>query len=166
MQLGGKGTRSDFAMGRPAFDLILLRPLQRLADAHPSSYVLFVCLFVVLPSLACQVFLNGALQGISILILNSLMAAALFGFISSRCNSLDMTAVKHVASSFRFAACLALLAEWSLLSIRKAHQGVTHPTATAALIVLTIVFMGEALLDCSPQLSPSVQIAISVILLT
>ena len=80
MQLGGKGTRSDFAMGRPAFDLILLRPLQRLADAHPSSYVLFVSLFVVLPSLACQVFLNGALQGISILILNSLMAAALFWF--------------------------------------------------------------------------------------
>jgi hypothetical protein len=163
MQIGGKGTRSDFAMARPAFTMSLLRPLQRLADAHPKSYVFFVFLFLVVPSLACDVLLNGASQGITILILNSFMAAALFGFISSRFNSLDMMAVRHVVSSFRFAACIVLLAMWSLLSIRRAHQGVGHPAGSAALIVLTVVFMGQALLDCSPHLSPSVQIVVSVI---
>ena len=164
MQIGGKGTRSDFAMARPAFNMSLLYPLQRLADAHPKIYVFFVFLFLVVPNLACQVLLNGASQGITILILNLCMAAALFGFISSRFNGLDMTAVRHVVSSFRFAACVVLLAMWSLLSIRRAHQGFGHPTGSAALIVLTVVFMGQTLLDCSPHLSPSVQIVVSVIL--
>jgi len=49
------------------------------------------------------------------------------------------------------------------LDLQLVHQGTIHPTQAAAIAVQALLFLGCALLDCSPQLSASVQMLISVI---
>lgn len=165
VQRAAGDSRSKFAMARPVFDVRCMRPLQRLADAHPTLYisVAFVCLGV--PCIACQSFLRDTSRAVSTLALNSCLLIVLLGFISSKRHGLDRVAVKHVASSFRFAALSALLAQWVLLNSRQAYQGAEPAAQPAALASLCLVFLGCTLLECSPHLSTTTQIIISVILI-
>ena len=151
-----------FALLRPAFDLKLLHPLQRLADMHPNFYVIFVVCFLGLPNLACSLLLEDSVMGISTLILNCCTMIMLLGFLSSRHHGLDRGAAKHVASSFRFATCASLYVMLVGLDIHQLQQGHLHPTQPAAFTVQALLFLACALLDCSPYLRPSIQLFISV----
>jgi hypothetical protein len=52
---------------------------------------------------------------------------------------------------------------WVLLNVRHAYIGVYHPSQTAAVAVLALLFLLTLLFDCSPQLPAAVQVAVSVI---
>ncbi len=164
-----KNADVDFALARPAFDFRFVRPLQRLADAHPKSYFgLSFCFFGV-PSMICEFTLAGEARGISVLFFNSGLFTTLLGFLSSRRYGLDRVAVKHVASSFRFATCVALSANWIAQSARLALIGAkgyfeAHPTNTAALSILCLFLLGCFILDCSPHTPASIQICIAVMI--
>jgi hypothetical protein len=160
----GIGSSSDpeFALVRPAFDLRFLRPLQRLADAHPKFYVSFIFWFLAIPSLACAMFFDGVERGSSSLVLNTCMVVVSLGFLSSRRFGLDRVAVNHVASSFRFVTCSVLLAALVAIHAQQTYNGVLHVTQPTALAVLALLFFECALLDCSPHLSKVSQILVSV----
>ena len=86
----------------------------------------------------------------------------MFGFLSSKRYGLDRVAVKHVALSFRFAIFVTLLAADLALTIRQVYTIDKHPTLAVGNAFTALLFCLCILLDCSPQLPPSVQIYISV----
>jgi hypothetical protein len=157
----------EFALVRPAFDLTFLRPLQRLADAHPKFYVSFVFFFLAIPNVSFLIFLrdgpSGPLRSIANLVLNSCMVIMFLAVLSSRRHGLDRVAAKYVMSSFRFATCSVLLAQWICLYILEAYIGRIHPVQVAVTVVLALLFLECALLDCSPHFPASTQILISVL---
>jgi hypothetical protein len=160
---------NEFAVARRVFDLKCLRPLQRVVQAHPKLYVSFGFWFLAVPSILCGVFLSG----LSMSILLAIFAFGMFfmhlGSMSSSRYGLDRLAVKHVSFSFRFAACVALFAEWTALRLRAYYDG-TDTFAQIATIFFyflyllgqALVFLQTALLDCSPHMATSSQIMISV----
>lgn len=168
----GGGSNAEFALARPAFVLKNLRPLQRVADAHPMFYLGFVFLFFGLPSIACSVLFRFEVKGIPSPFLNSVIFVALLGFLSSRRYNLDRVAVKQVALSFRFAIFVVLLSQWIALFTRRAYlvhsEGQTSSVynenfwTVAATTVLALFFSIILLLDCSPNLPVTAQIIITV----
>jgi hypothetical protein len=160
-----------FVMARPAFDWRLLRPLQQLADAHPKFYFSFILFGFSAPAIAVEAILPDNLEkGITLISMNSCMAAMVLGYLSSRRYGLDRVAFKFVVLSFRFATCVVLVAGWLVLNIRRSQQGVSassgveyHPTRAAANAILSLFcFLGCSLIDCSPHTPASIQICISV----
>ncbi len=101
-----------FELGQPAFDLRLLGPLQRLADAHPRLYIVFMFFFLAVPAIVCTIVFSAQSQarGVSNVVLSFMLCIMSFGFLSSKRYGLDRVAVKHVALSFRFAIFVTLLA--------------------------------------------------------
>ena len=158
----GGGVEAVIVLARPALDLRWLRPLQRLADAHPRYYVGFGFVFLAVPSFLCDQFLRGQARGISTLVLMFCVCIMMFGFLSSKRYGLDRVAVKHVALSFRFAIFVTLLATDVALNIRHVYTIDYPPLSVVALALVLLLFCLSILLDCSPHLPPSVQIFISV----
>jgi hypothetical protein len=165
------GCEAVFGLGRPAFDWRWLRPLQRLADAHPRSYFGFMFFFLAVPIIiftVCPIVLKDfspvtpEASGISQLVLSPFLCIMAFGFLSSKRCGLDRVAVKHVALSFRFAVFVALLATDVALTSRSIHTSNLHPTTAVAYLFLMLFFCLCILLDCSPHLPPAAQILISV----
>jgi hypothetical protein len=164
---------SVFALARPTFELRCLRPLQRIADAHPKRYVRLCAWCLALPDVLCVVFLSGDIKGISTLFLNCLLVIALLGFLSSKCHNLDRVAVKHVVTSFRFGVCAVSVLATFIIEVRRAYL-TTNPVASmrykyqtsywavAAVALLIVLFGICLLLDCSPHFPATSQFAISV----
>jgi hypothetical protein len=170
IQCDGVGSSTKFALKRPAFDLKCLRPLQHLADMYPKFYICFMILFLAIPSVASAIFLqNGQDRGITTLILNFSLLVGTLGFISSKRHNLDKVAVKEIATSFRFAICALLLAQFVLLDARRvwtqSYAGITSPTQPAAVAVFSVLFCTFALIDCSPHFSAMSQVICTVIAL-
>jgi hypothetical protein len=117
---GGSG-EAVFALGRPAFDLRLLGPLQQLPDAHPRLYIGFMFFFLAVPSIVCTIVFSVQSQarGISTFVLGFMLCIMAFGYLSSKRYGLERVAVKHVALSFRFAIFVTLLATDVALSVRE-----------------------------------------------
>jgi hypothetical protein len=145
-----EGADIGFAMARPAFDLIFLRPLQRHADAHPKFYFSFLFFFLAVPSIACELMqeYNSAV-GAATICLTSCMVIMLLGYLSSRRYGLDRVAVKHVVSSFRFATLGLLCACYIALNIRRVSFNEIHATTAATTVIFCLLFLGFLLLDCS-----------------
>jgi hypothetical protein len=164
MRGAGGGREAAFVLARPAFDLRLLGPLQRLADAHPRLYIGFMFFFLVVPGFVCVIVLSKQSQarGISLLVFNLMLCIMTLGFMSSKRYGLDRVAVKHVALSFRFAIFVALLATDVALSTRQVYTIDKHPLSVVASALSSLLFCLCILLDCSPHLPPWVQIFISV----
>jgi hypothetical protein len=162
--LDAGGGQAVFALARPALDFRWLRPLQRIADAHPRLYVGFGLFFVALPSFAISVFsVQSQEKGIPTFVLNFLMCIMMLGFLSSKRYGLDRVAVRHVALSFRFAIFVTLLAADVALTIGEVFTILDrHPTSAVAYTFTVLFFCMCILLDCSPQLPPMVQSYISV----
>jgi hypothetical protein len=161
---GGGGV--EFVLARPAFDVRLLRPLQRVADAHPKFYWSSVFLFLFIPALSLSIIVSSHIRGIPNVCLNSAICTFIFGFLSSRQYNVDRVAVRHVVLSFRYMLIVVLLLQWIALDARRAHlvlnQGPasiydTTPWTTAAIVVLTLNFCLLLLFDCSPQLPAAIQ---------
>ncbi len=162
---GGGGGGGGFAVARPLFDLRWLRPLQRLADAHPRGYIGSMFLFLGVPGFACHYFVfrdQAEAKGISTLVFQHFVYITMLGFLSSKRYGLDRVAAKHVALSFRFAVIVALLATDVALTARLVYTIGLPPTAAVALVFVGLFFCLCVLLDCSPQLPPSAQIFLSV----
>jgi hypothetical protein len=164
MRGAGGGGEAVFGLARPAFDLRLLGPLQRLADAHPRLYAGFAFFFLGVPSIVCAIVFSAQSQarGVSNVVLNSMLCIMMFGFLSSKRYGLDRVAVKHVALSFRFAIFVTLLAADVALSSRQVYTIDQHPLIVVAIAFASLLFCLCILLDCSPHLPPWVQIFISV----
>jgi hypothetical protein len=163
MRGAGGGGEAMFGLERPAFDLRWLRPLQRLADAHPRLYTGFGFCFLGIPSIVFSIVFNSKSHARSSnVVLNVLMCIMAFGFMSGKRYGLDRVAIKHVALSFRFAIFVTLLATDVALSLRDANTVDNHPTVSVASAFVALFFCLCILLDCSPHLPPSVQIYISV----
>ena len=160
----GGGGGGGFAVARPLFDMRWLRPLQRLADAHPRGYIGFVFLFLAVPALACYIifFHQTEATGFSNLVFMFFICIMMLGFLSSKRCGLDRVAAKHVALSFRFAVIVALLATDVALSARKVYTIGLHPIEPVARVFVGLFFCLCILLDCSPQLPPLAQIFLSV----
>lgn len=168
---GGEGSLAEFALARPAFVLRCLRPLQRVAEAHPKFYLGFSFLFFGLPSIACAVLLNSSIKGILTSFLNAAIFVAFLGFLSSRRYNIDRVAAKEVALSFRFAIFIVSLSQWIALYARRAHlvlnqaQASTYdetPWTVVATTVVAAFFAVILLLDCSPNLPATAQIILMV----
>jgi hypothetical protein len=164
MRGAGGGGEAAFALGRPAFDLRFLGPLQRLAEAHPRLYIGFMFFFLVVPGFVCVFVFSPQSQtrGISHLVLNSMLCIMTLGFLSSKRYGLDRVAVKHVALSFRFAIFVTLLATDVALYTRLVYTIDYHPSSVVGYASVALLFCLCILLDCSPHLPPWVQIYISV----
>jgi hypothetical protein len=164
MRGAGGGGEAMFGLERPAFDLRWLRPLQRLADAHPRLYIGFMFFFLAVPSIVCVIVFNVQSQarGVSIVVFNSMLCIMTLGFLSSKRYGLDRVAVKHVALSFRFTIFVTLLATDVALSSRQVYTIEKHPLSVVASALSSLFFCLCILLDCSPHLPPWVQIFISV----
>jgi hypothetical protein len=164
MRGAGGGGEAVFALERPAFNLRLLVPLQRLADAHPRLYCGFMFFFLAVPRIVFAIVFSVQSQarGIFNLVLNSMLCIMTLGFLSSKRYGLDRVAVKHVALSFRFAIFVTLLATDLALSTREVYTIDQNPLSVVALADLSLLFCLCILLDCSPHLPPWVQIFISV----
>jgi hypothetical protein len=168
---GAAGSHAEFALARPAFVLRCLRPLQRVADAHPKFYLGFSFLFFGLPSVACAVLLKSQISGICSLPLNTAIFVAFLGFLSSRRYNLDRVAAKEVVLSFRFAVFIVLLSQWIALLARRAYlvlnagQSSVYaetPWSVAASAVVALFLAMILLLDCSPSLPATAQIILMV----
>jgi hypothetical protein len=161
----GALSRPHFALVRPLFhrDASLLRPLRQLASAHPKMYFVFSFSFVMVPNIACAIFCARTFdKGVATLILNVALLILFLGFCSSIHGNLDTVAVKHVASSFRFAICVALLAQGVALDSRLAFNGEISFLQPMAVAVMAMLFCSCALLECSPTLPVTAQIVITV----
>jgi hypothetical protein len=154
----GGGAEFGIAMARPAFRLKYLRPLQRLADAHPKMYIGFMFCFLGLPAIAVERFVDGPERGALLLVLNSSLVIWALGYLSSKRYGLDQVAAKHVALSFRFATCVALVAGWIALNVRREP----YPARIISVVMVCFFFLECALLDCSPHTPASIQICITV----
>jgi hypothetical protein len=161
---GGGGGGGGFAVARPVFDLRWLRPLQRLADAHPRFYVGFILCFLAVPSIFCAIIFTNqsAVKGVSTLVLTMLVCIMMVGFLSSKRYGLDGVAAKHVVLSFRFAVIVALLATDTALYARRVYTIGEHPTVAVSNAFKGLAFCLFVLLDCSPHLPALAQIFISV----
>ena len=162
-----------FAITRPVLDLKCFRLLQRLADAHPKFYFSFVFCFFTLTSFLCEILLPDLYRDISVLCLDSFSFTILLGYWSSRRHGLDRVAVRHVASSFRFAALFVL---WMVYITVNATAVLVDPNQVslseiavakvflqiAVGAVQTLLFLGCALMDCCPHTSTVIQIFIMV----
>jgi hypothetical protein len=157
---GGSGVA--LALARPAFGFKMLLPLQHLADAHPRYYSCFMFLFLGLPSAAVAIVFSGQTRGIYNLVLNSILCTMMVAFLSTHRYGLDRVAVKHVASSFRFAIFVTLLAADVGLNIRKVYTGNTHPVTVVSIAMAWILFCLCIMLDCCPHMPSSVQMLTSV----
>ncbi len=158
-----------FVLARPALDLRWLGPLRRLADAHPRFYIGFILVFLAVPNFALFLVIsekNAGAKGISNAILNSIMCIMMFGFLSSEINGLDRVAVRHVALSFRFLIFVVFFATEFALNLRLVYLKSSHPAECVAAAILSMLCCMCILLDCSPYLPPSVQIYVSVGLLS
>jgi hypothetical protein len=168
MRDAGGGGEAVIALARPAFDLRLLRPLQRLVDAHPLYYTGFGFFFLVVPTIACNIFLRGQaderLRTVLLTVLSFCLCIMAFGLLSSKRYGLDRVAAKHVALSFRFAIIVFLLATDIALFIRYQYTfgAVSLIINLCSMICRNILFLLCILLECSPHLPPPVQIYISV----
>jgi hypothetical protein len=166
MRDAGGGGNSVIALARPAFDLRLLRPLQRLVDAHPRYYAGFGFFCLVVPCIACNIYicLRGQAARIFFLVLNFCLCIMVFVLLSSKRYGLDRVAAKHVTLSFRFAIIVTLLATDTALYIRAQYTfgAVSLIIYLCSIICRNILFLLCILLECSPHLPPSVQIYISV----
>jgi hypothetical protein len=160
----GGGGAAGFALARPAFDLRWLRPLQRLADAHPLCYVALGFVFLGVPSVVCAIVftVQSRARGASNLVFNFFICIMMLGFLSSKRNGLDRVAVKHVAQSFRIAIFFALFAAEVALNIRQVYKFDMHPTEVVASALARLIFCMCIVLDCSPHLSSSAQVLFSV----
>jgi hypothetical protein len=170
----GAGGEADFALERPAFNLKLLRPLQRVAEAHLKVYCCSIFLFLALPSLACAVFLRPQVRGIPTFALNSVMCIAFMGFLSSKRYNLDRAAVTQVALSFRFGIFVVLLSQWIALNARRAYLVLnenetsiyntsnTSPWTVFSVVALALLFTFCLLLDCCPHLPAATQVFATV----
>jgi hypothetical protein len=160
----GGGGGGEVALARPVFDMRWLRPLQRLADAHPRFYSGSAFLFLVVPSLVCSIALEGQGQakGISTLFLNSCIVIVILSLLCCKRYGLDRVAVKHVALSLRFTIIAAFLAMDVALSTRLVYTSDKHPAVVVAYAILGLSFCLCMLLDCSPHLPSTVQFCISV----
>ena len=163
--------RADIALARPIFDLRFLRPLQRFAQAHPKFHFSFSFFFLVLPSIACSIFVAPDIRGIPTLFLNFAYFVALLAFLSSKRYNLDRVAVRQLVLSFRFGIFIVLLSQWIFLETRRAylryHEGqvslyVSTPWSVAAICVAVLFFVLCLLLDCSPHLPATSQIILTV----
>jgi hypothetical protein len=162
MRGAGEGDEPVFALARPAFDLRWLRPLQRIADAHPRYYAGFGFFCLAIPAIACAIFLKGLAQGMSNLVLDFSMCIMFLGFLSCKRYGIDRVAARHIALSFRFVIFVTLFAAEFVLNIREVYTIELHPTNVVASIFAKLMLCLSILLDCSPHLLPSVQIFISV----
>jgi hypothetical protein len=160
----GGGGGGGFAVARPVFDMRWLRPLQRLADAHPRFYVGFILCFLAVPSIFCAIIFTNqsAVKGVSTLVLTMLVCIMMVGFLSSKRYGLDGVAAKHVVLSFRFAVIVALLATDTALYARRVYTIGEHPTVAVSNAFKGLAFCLFVLLDCSPHLPALAQIFISV----
>jgi hypothetical protein len=118
------------------------------------------------PSIACNILLNGQSRGITTLVMNICICITMFGFLSSKRYGLDRVAVKHVVLSFRFAIFVTLRAIDFALNIREVYTINLHPANVVAAAFRALFFFLCILLDCSPHLPPSAQIFVSVRALT
>jgi hypothetical protein len=157
-----EGAGPGVEIARPLFKMGFLKPLQRLADAHPTRYILFTFIVAMLSFGSMIVFPSIQSQGIAALILNFLVLLIFLGFISSSRYNFDRVAAKHVATSFRFATFVVLLAMFIALEARRAYLGIRSPFQTLALAILCLLFCLCALIDCAPQFSAMFQIWVSV----
>jgi hypothetical protein len=162
---------AEFALARPAFDLRFLRPLQRIADAHPKFYWGFIFFGLVVPSFILAIALKPQIRDIPYLFLISAAFIFLLGFVSSRRYNLDRVAVKHVVFSFRFPIFVVLLSQWIALEARQAHLVLkkgpasnydTTPWDVAARTIMALCFCLCLLFDCSPQLPVIIQTLVTV----
>jgi hypothetical protein len=169
--VSGAGGVADFALARPAFDVRLLRPLQRVADAHPKFYVNFMFFFLAVPVFISSVAMKPQVREIPNLFLFIVMDICWLGFLSSRHYNVDKVAVKHVVLSFRFLLFVVLLLQGIALEARRAHlvlnQGAASIYDTTPLVVSTIALVSVAfclclLFDCSPQLPAAIQFVTTV----
>jgi hypothetical protein len=160
-----------FALARPAFDLRLLRPLQRVADAHPKFYCSFMFFCLAVPSVIFSVVLKPQVRGIPCFLLNSTIGLCILGFLSSRQYNVDRVAVKHVVLSFRFLTFVVLLSLWIALEARRASlvlsQGsasiyIETPWDVAAMLMVALCFCLNLLFDCSPHLPAAIQTLMTV----
>jgi hypothetical protein len=160
----GRGGEAEFAITRPAFSWRCLRPLQRLADAHFRVYMSFTFCFLAVPSIACYIGLqgHGMQKGSCTLVLNSIMAAMILGFLSSHTCGLDRVAVTNVIMSYRFVILVSLQVLDVASMMRLAYLNQRHPTEAAAFVLIVVVFCECMLLDCSPNFPASHQIFVSV----
>ncbi len=161
---GGGGGGGRFAVARPVFDMRWLRPLQRLADAHPRFYIGFGLYILGVPCISCAIIFSNQTEsrGISTLVLNMLLCIMMLGFLSSKRYGLDRVAARHVALSFRFAVIVALLATDVALTARRVFTIGEHPTVAVSRAFGELLFCLCVLLDCSPHLPPLAQIFLSV----
>jgi hypothetical protein len=157
-----EGAGPGVEIARPLFKMGCLKPLQRLADAHPMRYLCFGFFIAMLSLGSTIVFPSIHIQGIATLILNSFLLVMFLGFTSSSRYNFDRVAAKHVATSFRFATFIVLLAMFIALEARRAYLGIRSPLQTLAIAILCLFFCLCALIDCAPQFSAMFQIWVSV----
>jgi hypothetical protein len=159
---GAAGPHQGLQLARPLLNLTFLRPLHRLADIHTNYYVLSITLLGVC-SFLCQTLLSdNDARGQASLCFNFAVFVLSMGFISSKRNNLDKVAAMHVISSFRFLLVSLFLLSMIALSSRTSFIGTTSPWQTLSAVVLSLIFLVCALLDCSPHLPPFSQTCISV----
>lgn len=146
---------------RPFFNLSFLRPLHRLAVAHPNCYIGFAAL-TAFASFGCSFLRDFALGGMLCFFLNSFAFILGLGFFSCKRHNLDRVAACSVVRSFRFLLITALLLAFFGLQVRFVHLGIKSPWQAAAIGILAFPFCLCALSDCSPSVSAFTQICISV----
>jgi hypothetical protein len=159
---GAGGPQQGLQLARPLLNLTFLRPLHRLADLHTNYYILLITL-LGFSSFLCQTLLSdNDARGQASLCFNFAVFVLSMGFISSKRNNLDKVAASHVISSFRFLLVTLFLLSMIALSSRTSFIGITSPWQTLSAVVLSLIFLVCALLDCSPLLPPFSQTCISV----
>lgn len=157
----GSSSPGWFEAKRPFFNLIFLRPLHRLAVAHPNCYIGFAAL-TAFASFGCSFLRDFALGGMLCFFLNSFAFILGLGFFSCKRHNLDRVAALSIVRSFRFLLITALLLAFFGLQVRFAHLGIKSPWQAAAIGILAFPFCLCALSDCSPSVSAFTQICISV----
>jgi hypothetical protein len=160
------GSDAEAELVRPLFGIKGLRPLHRLADAHPLWYLAAVVL-LIFSSVASVVLqganiISGSDGGIASLALNTSALVGLIGFMSCRSQNIDKSAAKHIALSFRYIYCAVLYACWIALDGREAVMGTRSPWQVSSRAVGSLLFFLCIMLDCSTRLSAVAQFLLSV----
>jgi hypothetical protein len=157
-----RSSHEGLELTRPLLKLHCLRRLQHVAEVHPNVYIASITL-LGLSSFLCQSLINtNDGKGQATLAFNSAVFILGLGFISSRRNTLDRVAARHVMTSFRFIVLALFLTAMISLGARTSHLGTTSPWQTASGAALSLIFLTCALLDCSPHLPAFSQTCISV----
>lgn len=162
---------SEVALARPAFNITILRPLQRIAETYTKHYFGFVFFVFFVPWFAFALLLKHRVRAIPEFLMTTAMLVAFLAFLSSRRYNLDRVAVRQVVSSFRFAVFTVFLTQWVALTGRRAYLAhregsaslyETTPWTVASVTVAAIMCSLCLLLDCSPQLPATAQITLTV----